>query len=58
MCVDLVMWIVYVCCPVDGSGSAVDAAYEMARRLSEAGVRRMSGISPFVRSVLTANNKS
>ena len=28
---------------VDGSGSAVDAAYELARRLSEAGVRRMSG---------------
>lgn len=33
----------YVCVPVDGSGSALDAAYELARRLSEAGVRRMSG---------------
>ena len=30
-------------CAVDGSGSSVDAAYELARRLSEAGVRRMSG---------------
>ena len=35
-----------VYCPVDGSGNAVDAAYEMARRLSEAGVRRMSGEIP------------
>ena len=29
--------------PVDGSSSSLDAAYELARRLSEAGVRRMSG---------------
>lgn len=38
----------------DGSGSAVDAAYEMARRLSEAGVRRMSDAS----IILTADTDS
>lgn len=39
----------YVCVPVDGSGSALDAAYELARRLSEAGVRRMSGWNFFLK---------
>lgn len=34
---------VCLCVPVDGSGSAVDPEYELARRLSEAGIRRMSG---------------
>merc|ERR1712071_386913 len=38
----------------DGSGSSVDAAYELARRLSEAGVRRMSDAS----IVLTADTDS
>lgn len=32
-----------LCVPVDGSGSALDPEYELARRLSEAGIRRMSG---------------
>lgn len=37
------MSVSHVLTPVDGSSSALDAAYELARRLSEAGVRRMSG---------------
>ena len=41
-----------LCVPVDGSGSALDPEYELARRLSEAGIRRMSGELPYLNIIL------
>lgn len=41
-----------LCVPVDGSGSALDPEYELARRLSEAGIRRMSGELSYLNNLL------
>jgi hypothetical protein len=45
-----------LCVPVDGSGSALDPEYELARRLSEAGIRRMSGELSYLNIIIIINS--